>query len=142
MQYIISDPKSISARAFDDEVVIANFTTGVYYSLVGHAAEIWNGLSAGLSIERIIDLLPALPQTQKDSLIAQAREFISELENEGLIRSGSAEMNSLWRPQNLAEAVWPPKFEKFTDMQDLLLLDPVHDVTDAGWPHENPEKRD
>jgi hypothetical protein len=27
---------------------------------------------------------------------------------------------------------------KFTDMQDLLLVDPVHDVGDAGWPHRPP----
>jgi hypothetical protein len=27
-------------------------------------------------------------------------------------------------------------FERFTDMGDLLLLDPVHDVEDEkGWPH-------
>jgi hypothetical protein len=24
--------------------------------------------------------------------------------------------------------------EVFTDMEDLLLLDPIHDVGDAGWP--------
>ena len=27
-------------------------------------------------------------------------------------------------------------FEKYTDLADLILLDPVHDVSDAGWPHE------
>ena len=25
-------------------------------------------------------------------------------------------------------------FERFTDMQDLLLLDPIHDVDETGWP--------
>jgi hypothetical protein len=29
----------------------------------------------------------------------------------------------------------PPLFEKFTDMEAMLLLDPVHDVDDEGWPH-------
>jgi hypothetical protein len=28
-----------------------------------------------------------------------------------------------------------PRFEKHTDMQDLILLDPVHEVADTGWPH-------
>jgi hypothetical protein len=27
--------------------------------------------------------------------------------------------------------------EKFTDMHDLLLMDPIHEVSDAGWPHRN-----
>ena len=26
----------------------------------------------------------------------------------------------------------------FDDMQSLLLLDPVHDVEDRGWPHAAP----
>ena len=29
----------------------------------------------------------------------------------------------------------PPVLEKFTDMQDLILLDPVHEVSERGWPH-------
>jgi hypothetical protein len=24
--------------------------------------------------------------------------------------------------------------QKFTDMQDLLLLDPIHEVDESGWP--------
>jgi hypothetical protein len=28
----------------------------------------------------------------------------------------------------------PPELSVFTDMQELLLLDPVHEVDDAGWP--------
>jgi hypothetical protein len=29
-----------------------------------------------------------------------------------------------------------PTFEKYTDMQALLLADPIHDVElQAGWPH-------
>jgi hypothetical protein len=27
-----------------------------------------------------------------------------------------------------------PVLTKFTDMQDLLLLDPIHDVNSSGWP--------
>jgi hypothetical protein len=30
----------------------------------------------------------------------------------------------------------PPTFETYTDMQYFLLLDPIHDVDAAGWPHE------
>lgn len=27
-----------------------------------------------------------------------------------------------------------PIFHKYTDMEDLLLLDPIHDVDETGWP--------
>jgi hypothetical protein len=28
-----------------------------------------------------------------------------------------------------------PALEKHSDMQDLILLDPVHEVGPRGWPH-------
>jgi hypothetical protein len=33
----------------------------------------------------------------------------------------------------------PPSLNKYSDMQELLLLDPIHDVDDAGWPKPNPD---
>ena len=27
-----------------------------------------------------------------------------------------------------------PAFDRYTDMAELLLIDPVHDVDEAGWP--------
>jgi hypothetical protein len=32
-----------------------------------------------------------------------------------------------------------PLLHKYSDMQELLLLDPIHDVDDAGWPKPNPD---
>ncbi|MBN2286366.1 MAG: hypothetical protein JXI43_07950, partial [Tissierellales bacterium] len=29
-----------------------------------------------------------------------------------------------------------PVIDKFEDMQEMLLLDPIHEVNDQGWPHE------
>jgi hypothetical protein len=27
-----------------------------------------------------------------------------------------------------------PQLQKYTDMQELLLLDPIHEVEESGWP--------
>lgn len=32
----------------------------------------------------------------------------------------------------------PPQVEAFNDLQDILLLDPIHDVDEAGWPMAAP----
>ena len=32
----------------------------------------------------------------------------------------------------------PPQVQRFDDLQELLLLDPIHDVSDQGWPHTPP----
>ena len=28
----------------------------------------------------------------------------------------------------------PPRLERYTDMKDYFLLDPIHEVDSAGWP--------
>jgi hypothetical protein len=32
----------------------------------------------------------------------------------------------------------PPIFERYDDMRDLLTLDPIHEVSEEGWPHTRP----
>ena len=31
-----------------------------------------------------------------------------------------------------------PSFQRFEDMQGFLLVDPIHEVDDTGWPHIKP----
>ena len=35
-------------------------------------------------------------------------------------------------------AFTPPKLERYTDMQEIILLDPVHKVDSQGWPRAAP----
>lgn len=139
MQYVISNAKTISARIFDDEVVVANFASGIYYSLLDSAFDVWNGLMAGLSPEQIAQQLH-VDSSEREAFLENIKQFVQALETEGLISPSAATVDSTWRPRKL-QKLTAPKFEKFTDMQELLLLDPVHDVSDAGWPHENPDKK-
>jgi hypothetical protein len=40
-----------------------------------------------------------------------------------------------------AAATWSaPTLEVFTDMQDLLLFDPIHEVGPEGWPYAADER--
>ena len=38
-------------------------------------------------------------------------------------------------PPTPGEPFAAPTVERFTEMQDLLTLDPIHEVDDLGWPH-------
>jgi hypothetical protein len=134
MQYELANPEMISARVFDDEIVIANFSTGVYYSMRFAAAEIWLGLMAGVPAERVVKaIMPhgnAAPQTLADA----AQSFIQSLETEQLIRAADRSIDESWQPRLTDAPFESPAFERFTDMEDLLLLDPIHDVGNSGWP--------
>jgi hypothetical protein len=38
-------------------------------------------------------------------------------------------------PDDYSRAGWiEPTLEVFTDLQDLILVDPIHDASDLGWP--------
>ena len=62
--------------------------------------------------------------------------FLDSLVTEGLLvaQSESATPPALLDLPGDAGPFTVPGFEKFTDMQDLLLLDPIHDVDETGWP--------
>jgi hypothetical protein len=57
--------------------------------------------------------------------------FIKTLQEEGLIHEAETTSDSF---ANL-ETIHDPKIDKYTDMQEMLLADPVHDVDTAGWPN-------
>ena len=59
MYYSTQAPKVVS-RQFDDEIIIANFETGIYYSLTGTAADIWLGLGCCATVEEITSALAAI----------------------------------------------------------------------------------
>jgi hypothetical protein len=107
----------------------------VYYSLTGAGADVWALLDAGLAAPEIVELLargaePAVVDAGVQALIAQ-------LLGEGLIARAD-------RPAGAAPALqggpWvAPRLETFNDLQELLLLDPIHDVDERGWPRAKAE---
>ncbi len=65
------------------------------------------------------------------------RAFLKELQEEQLIVTEPAEI--LAAPAGpLPPAASRPALQKFTDLQDLLMLDPIHEVDERGWPHARP----
>lgn len=134
MQYALANPDMISARVFDDEIVIANFSTGIYYSLRFAAAEIWLGLMAGVPADQVVKAIMPHGKAAPLALADAARSFIQSLENEQLITLADRTIDERWQPRMADAPFENPAFERFTDMEDLLLLDPIHDVGRTGWP--------
>ena len=139
MQYRLSSSPNVSARSFGDEVVAAHFVNGVYYSLLGSAAQIWDGLMAGVAVETIIARLSPLSNADAAAFAAAASRLVEALVAEQLIEPAPDAEATAWQPVPGADGPYGvPALERFTDMEDLLQLDPVHDVEEMGWPHVNP----
>ena len=134
----------IVSEEIDGEVIIVNLGNGNYYSLSQSATVIWAGIQQHATLERLQDHLQRRYSGENGSMGRDLAELIKALEAEQLIAvcaaSDSAAVVEVPTADGGAagekEAYRPPLFERFTDMGDLLLLDPVHEAEDEkGWPH-------
>lgn len=124
---------NIVSEIFGGEVVAVNLDSGKYYSMLNAGAYIWSALLAYHSAEQIAASLSAQCQLDLLSVQQDVQQFISTLESEGLLRCSPSDKQPLDVAPHVGDYV-RPVFEVFSDMQEILLLDPVHDVDASGWP--------
>jgi hypothetical protein len=138
--YGINAPRVVF-QTIDNETIIIDFDNGAYYSAEGIGAEIWEGIADHLSPEQIIQAVRQRYSGSAQEIQAGIGQFIDTLQRESLILPLEGK---LAQPRAVGEkgtasagsrpAFLPPKLRKYTDMQDLLLLDPIHEVDPQGWP--------
>ena len=121
---------------FDDEIVILDTLAGYYFSLRGSAIDIWLLVEANASRAMMVELLAARYEGDREVIIPAVDNCLTQLLEYGLIRKTEANSVTLESiPPGPKQALSKPLVECFDDMRDLMLLDPVHEVSEAGWPH-------
>ena len=143
-RFRINRPKVID-EAFDDEVVIINFDTGSYYSLNQAGSDVWGFIGAGAALGEIVESIAGRYEGGRPEIEDGVHRLIAELELENLIVADGEkepgdrpEARAHAAPASQKTAFQPPRLEKFTDMQELILLDPIHEVDETGWPNTKP----
>ncbi|MCX7412114.1 MAG: PqqD family protein [Planctomycetia bacterium] len=133
--YRINEP-NVVAENFGDEIVAVNLDTGVYYSMHGSAATIWKLLQEGQAVDHIAAALAAAHDAAPATISADVDAFLDRLADEKLIigTASPAVVPALSLPSGERQPYSAPTMDLHSDMQDILLLDPVHDVDEAGWP--------
>ena len=125
-------------ESFEGELVLVQMKSGNYYSLQGSAPIIWELIDRGSSLEDIGDLLVERHNGDADVIRRSVRDLVDELVAESLlVPLSSALRPSSAKPSSALDLDAPfvlPVLERYTDMQELLLLDPIHDVDETGWP--------
>ncbi|MSP12357.1 MAG: PqqD family protein [Chloroflexi bacterium] len=136
----------VVCETIDGEVILVNMGNGCYYSLVDVAAAIWACIEQEVPLEMIATTLVDKYTGNTAAITETVQGFIAELYAEGLIIQGKngVAAKPTGRPADgatMALAEKPlfavPELHKYTDMQDLLWLDPIHEVDEAGWPNIN-----
>lgn len=126
-----NEPTVIS-EPMDEELVVINLESGCYYNLNVSAAKIWTNLARGATVEAVIESQRA-NGTDKEEISQTIDAFCHFLQDENLLITSEAPAEEMeCGPVDYKK----PEIEKFTDMQEMLLLDPIHEVTEMGWPNE------
>ncbi|MFA5323936.1 MAG: PqqD family peptide modification chaperone [Smithella sp.] len=124
----------------DGETVILNLDSGNYYSIVDVAADIWSYIEKGVPVSEIFPLIRENYQCIGDEEENAVNLFLSQIQQEELVIAANdvCPPSQNWKEQiivNKNKAVFSiPVLHKYTDMQDLLILDPIHEVDATGWP--------
>lgn len=135
--------RAVVHELVDGEVVAVNLDTGCYFSMEGAAAVCWSALVETVADHDLVELLArrfgvGLPEVRQD-----VARFVAELVGEGLVVE-----DPMVRPRRPTvdandappgQPYMPPALQKFEDMRELLLLDPIHDVDESGWPVTRPD---
>lgn len=122
---------SVVSEVIDGEAIIMDMRSGNYFSAEGVGALIWQAICDGASTSAILSWVgQAYPAAANPDA---ASAFIDELVARELIEPGPAEAEPSFPLSNLPD--WtPPTLAAHEDMQDLITLDPIHDVDEVGWP--------
>jgi len=134
----------VTHETLEGEVIIIHLKSGTYYSLQNVGASIWNLIESGTNVGEIIEQITHQFDGNRSEIENAVKRLISELREGNLIEPATSEDLAHKSVPEIATEVHSttekprfetPVLEKYEDMQDLLLLDPIHEVDETGWPH-------
>ncbi len=136
---------AVIAEVIDNEAIIVNLDSGAYYSLRGSACLIWEMLAQQMDVPTVVQGLSQRLAGTPDTIQAGVDALLADLLGEQLL----VPVDGIMAPAELPTMTGSgdrlpfetPALEKYTDMAELLLLDPIHDVDAAGWPQPGPDRQ-
>ena len=124
---------SVVHEVIDGEAIIMDMRTGSYYSTDGIGALIWSAALANAAHGQILEAAErAFPDADA---AGETARFLDSLFGAGLLQAEARSCTTAMAPDFTIAGAWrTPELSSHQDMQDLLLLDPIHEVGATGWP--------
>ena len=143
-RYQINSP-AVIGETVDGEAVIVNLNSGAYYSLRDAGALLWSLLESRPTQAEIVQAMCQRYAGDASHIEVQVRELLTQIEAEELVRVLDDPDNSpTLRSTPAAASLFPfpsLELEKFTDMADMLLLDPIHEVDETAGSADRQDRR-
>lgn len=121
---------TVVSEVFDGEGVIVHLGTGLYFSLDDRGTALWSRIADDATIGDLHHLLVDEFAMTPDDAARAVAQLVAELCDEDLIT-----VEGGLRP--LSDSPTDPiELRRFSDLQDVLLVDPIHDLDldGDGWP--------
>ncbi len=140
MTSFVINTAHVTSEIFGEEAVVVNFMTGKYFGMTGSAPAIWKLFKTPASYDDVMVALTNGSVRMSEEETGQVKAFIDALLQEELIvDAGTTEYkyNGVQSAPIIAalNAFETPVLEVFDDLQELIVLDPIHDTDpERGWP--------
>jgi hypothetical protein len=133
----VPNAPAVVSETIAGETIIMHHRTGNYFDTAGTGTLLWEAINGGgATAGALAALLAPLRGATADAARTAVTRFIEMLLRHDLIRtvpvragSGIAVLEGM-----CLESFEAPVLGVHTDLADMLLLDPIHDVGEAGWP--------
>jgi Coenzyme PQQ synthesis protein D (PqqD) len=124
-------------EVFQDEVVVIDLDSGCYYALDPVGGVLFDLLVNGAAMSAIARTTANRYDGDPEVMVSEIERFAGRLLDAELLRerTDSPPVADVADETPIAKSPFgPPQFRVYTDMRDLLLLDPIHDTDETGWP--------
>jgi hypothetical protein len=130
------DASNVSWEQVGGEVIAIQLSTGRYYNMTETASATWLILSHGASLESLSIALRDLYKSESLDL-SGLEDFVTKcIQSSLLVPSTTSKLPRFEDFLDLKLEEWSiPLLNEYTDLQDLILVDPIHDVQESGWPN-------
>ena len=138
----------VASDIIDGEAIMLHRVSGNYFSTEGAGSLIWQWIGEGQGRGQIVDRLTERFTAGRAEIETSVDSFLAELASHKLVRETAgdelpaAEASVELPAKAIAEPrvrFAPPTLHVYSDIRNLLLLDPLHDVSEmAGWPTPKP----
>lgn len=119
----------------EGQAIVINFTTGMYYGTSSLGSAALDALLSGASVEATVAAIKALPGCPADIDASMATFVDALLEKEVVVPAETNPAAVVAIDESALADGFLLSVDEFTEVQDLILADPVHDVdVEQGWP--------
>lgn len=134
--YKINEP-SVVSDLIDNELIIIHMETGAYFTANATGTLIWSLLQQGATVRQIANGILVAYESDPMTVAFEIAPFITALMEQDLVKvqTQNAPVTIDVPAKTPKLPFTTPHLEIYRDMQNLLMIDPIHEVdTNIGWP--------